>query len=59
MFYFSWNGKDDCESSDRLLEALDVLDHDNFSENLIIRLFDSGMTFEEVADYLDRIDRCY
>ena len=49
MFYFSWNGKDDCESSDRLLEALDVLGHDNFSENLIIRLLDPNMTFQEVT----------
>ena len=56
MSYFNWNGKDDSDAPDRLLDALVALGHDAISENLIIRLNDSGMTFDEMADYLDRIE---
>jgi hypothetical protein len=59
MSYFSWNGKDDSDSPDQLLDALVALKSDSISENLIIRLNDSGATFDEIADYLDRIDKRY
>jgi hypothetical protein len=39
----------------RLLGALIVLRHNNINEDLIIRLNDSGATFDEIVDYLDRI----
>ena len=57
MSYFNWNGRNDSDAPDRLLDALVALGHDAISENLIIRLNDSGMTFEEIADYLDRIEK--
>jgi len=57
MSYFGWNGKDHFEVSNPLLDALVALGHDGISENLIIRLNDSGATFDEIADCLDRIDR--
>lgn len=59
MSYFSWNGKDDTDAQDRLLDALVALGCESISENLIIRLNDSGATFDEIADYLDRIERRY
>jgi len=59
MSYFGWNGEDDSEASNRLLDALGALGRDGISENLIIRLNDSGATFDEIADYLDRIDKRY
>ena len=59
MVHYGWNGKDDSDAPDRLLDALVALGRDAISENLIIRLNDTGMTFEEIADYLDRIDKRY
>jgi len=59
MSFYGWNGKDDYDAPDRLLDALVALGHDGFDENLIIRLNDSGATFDEIADYLDRIDKRY
>lgn len=55
MSYYVWNGKDDSYAARRLLGALIVLRHNNINEDLIIRLNDSGATFDEIADYLDRI----
>ena len=55
MSYFGWNGKDDSAASGKLLGALIVLRHNNINEDLFIRLNDSGATFDEIADYLDRI----
>jgi hypothetical protein len=55
MSYYNWNGKDDSDAPNRLLDALVALGRDSISENLIIQLNDSGATFDEIADYLDRI----
>jgi hypothetical protein len=57
MSYHNWNGKDDFDVPNRLLDALTTLGRDGISENLIIRLNDSGATFDEIADCLDRIDK--
>jgi len=59
MSYYGWNGKDDSDAQDRLLDALVALGRNGISEKLIIRLNDSGMTFDKIADYLDRIDKRY
>lgn len=59
MSYFGWNGKDEPVATNRLLDVLVALGRDGISENLIIRLNDSGATFDEIADYLDRIDESY
>ena len=39
----------------KLLGASIALRHTGVSKDLIIRLNDSGKTFEEIADYLDNI----
>jgi len=59
MSYYNWNGKDDFDTPNRLLDALVALGRDGISEDLIVRLNDSGMTFDEIADYLDGIDKRY
>jgi hypothetical protein len=56
MSYYGWNGKDDSDAPDRLLDALVALGRNGISEDLVVRLNDSGMTFDEIADYIDRID---
>lgn len=54
MSYYGWTGKDDSDAPKRLSDAFIALGRAGFSENLIIRLNDSGMTFDEIAYYLDR-----
>lgn len=55
MSYHGWKGKDDSDAPKRLCDALFVLGYDGISEDLIIQLNDSGATFDEIADYLDRV----
>ena len=57
MSYHGWNGKDDSQASGKLLSALIALRHSGIDKNLLIDLNDSGFTFAEIADYLDRIDK--
>jgi hypothetical protein len=54
MSYYGWNGNDS-NASDRFSSTIAILDRNNIDENLIIRLNDSGYTFDEIADYLDKI----
>lgn len=53
MSYFGWNGKDDSHAAGKLLGTSIALNHAGVSKELLIRLNDSGATFEEIADYLD------
>ena len=53
MSYFGWNGKEDTHAASRLLDASITLRHVGISTSLVIRLNDSGMSFDEIADYLD------
>jgi hypothetical protein len=53
MSYYGWNGKDDPDAARRLLAALVVLRHVGIRDDLVT-LNDSGATFDEIADYLDR-----
>ena len=55
MSYYGWNGKDDSHAGEKLVGASIALRHTGVSKDLIIRLNDSGKTFEEIADYLDNI----
>jgi hypothetical protein len=55
MSYYGWKGKDDSHAGKKLLGASIALRHTGVSKDLIIRLNDSGKTFEEIADYLDNI----
>ena len=54
MSYYGWNGKDDSQASGKLLGALIALRHAGIDKNLLIDLNDSGFTFHEIADYLER-----
>ena len=54
MSYYGWNGKDDSQASAKLLGALIALRHTGIDKNLLIDLNDSGFTFHEIADYLER-----
>jgi hypothetical protein len=53
MSYFGWNGKDDIRASRKLLSAFIALTHEGVNKDLVIQLNDSGMSFDEIADYLD------
>ena len=53
MSYFGWNGKDDIRASRKLLSAFITLTHAGVSKHLVVQLNDSGMSFDEIADYLD------
>ncbi len=50
MSYFGWNGKDDFRASKKLLRAFTALTQAGVGKDLVIRLNDSGKTFEEIAD---------
>jgi hypothetical protein len=54
MSYYDWNGKDDTQASGKLLGALIALRHAGINKHLLIHLNDSGFTFDEIADYLER-----
>jgi hypothetical protein len=56
MSYFGWNGRDDVRASRKLLSAFIVLTHEGVKKDLVIQLNDSGMSFDEIADYLDSSD---
>ena len=55
MSYYGWNGKDEPGSARRLLATLVELKHNDIDEGLLMDLNDSGYTFDEIADYLDRV----
>lgn len=55
MSFHGWNGRDEPPgSAKKLLVVFDELKHSGIDEDLLIELNDSGMTFDEIADYLDR-----
>ena len=56
MSYFGWDGRVDFDTAYDLLVASEVLKHADIDEDLLIDMNDSGMSFDEIADYLDRID---
>ena len=55
MSYYAWKGKADSHAAEKLLGASIALRHTGVNKDLIIRLNDSGKTFEEIADYLCNI----
>ena len=57
MSYLGWNGKDDPGSAQTLLAAFDNLKQADIDEGLLMDLNDSGYTFDEIADYLDRVEK--
>ena len=54
MSYFGWDGTDYLDAASGLLAAADELKRVCINKDLLIQLNDSGMTFGEIADYLDR-----
>jgi hypothetical protein len=57
MSYFGWDGRDDYNATSGLIAALDKLKLAGIDTDLLINLNDSGCTFGEMADYLDRISK--
>ena len=57
MSYFGWDGKDDSQSRCKLLGALIALRAAGIDKNLLIEINDSGFTFDEIADFLDRVGK--
>jgi hypothetical protein len=54
MSYYGWNGKDDSQASSKLLGTLIALRCAGIDKNSLIDMNDSGMGFDEIADYLDK-----
>jgi len=57
MSYYGWNGKDVSQASRKLLGTLIALRYTKIDRNLPIEMNDSGYTFDEIADYLDRVSK--
>jgi hypothetical protein len=55
MSYFGWGGRDDFDSARALFAKLGELKHAGIEEDLLIELNDSGLTFNEIADNLDKV----
>jgi hypothetical protein len=56
MSYFGWDGTDDFDTAKVLFAAMSKLKRAGIDEELLMELNDLGMTFDEIADYLDRTD---
>jgi len=56
MSYYGWDGRDDSDAAKLLLAASIQMKHAVVDEGLQIDLNDSGYTFDEIADYLDRVE---
>jgi hypothetical protein len=54
MSYFGWDGKDDFDTARVLVAELGELKRAGIDEDLLIELNDSGLSFDEIADNLDR-----
>ena len=54
MSYYGWDGECITNAERKLYAALVALRQAGISEELLIELNDSGATFDEIADYLDR-----
>ena len=57
MSYYGWDGRDDSDTAKLLLAASIQLKHADVNEGLLIDLNDSGYTFNEIADYLDGVEK--
>jgi hypothetical protein len=55
MNYYGWDGKDDSQAASKLLGALIALRCAGIDKNLLIEMNDSGLSFNEIADYLDKV----
>jgi hypothetical protein len=55
MSYYGWNGQDDSQAASKLLGTLIALRYAGIDRNLLIEMNDSGFSFDEIADYLDKV----
>ena|SRR5215510_8491872 len=53
MSYYGWDGKEDFDAVNNLLDTSDKLNHVGIDYSLLKDLNDSGFTFDEIANYLD------
>ena len=53
MSYSGWNGMHDSNASNSLQLALHKLKNAGIRSGIVIKLNDSGKTFDEIADYID------
>jgi hypothetical protein len=54
MSYYGWDGKCITNAERKLYAALVALRRAGINKELLIELNDSGATFDDIADYLDR-----
>lgn len=54
MSYYGWSGKDDSQAASQLLGTLIALRYAGVDKNLLIEMNDSGLSFDEIADYIDK-----
>jgi hypothetical protein len=54
MSYYGWSGQDDSQTGTTLLGTLIALRYAGIDKNLLIEMNDSGFSFDEIADYLDK-----
>lgn len=54
MSYYGWDGKCISNAERRLYAAMTALRQAGITKELLVELNDSGATFDEIADYLDR-----
>jgi hypothetical protein len=54
MAYYGWDGSHDSDMTTSLRATYHALKKAGIPDNIIIELNDSGGTFDEIADFLDR-----
>jgi hypothetical protein len=54
MSYYGWNGKDDFEAAGKLLNLSNALRRASVKRDFVVHLNDSGLTFDEIDDNLDK-----
>ncbi len=57
MSYYGWDGKDKFSTYKILMSAFNALRSAGIDRNLLIEMNDSGFTFDEIAGYIDRINK--
>jgi hypothetical protein len=53
MSYCGWNGKDDSKARGKLLDVTNALRQAGIRRDFVVKLNDSGFTFDEIANNLD------
>jgi hypothetical protein len=54
MLYYGWNGKGDSQATGKLLDVTNALRQAGIRKDFVVKLNDSELTFDEIADNLDR-----